>query len=265
MRMLEEYLEIIEKNLSLFTEADDKWGVTQVLLAIQEASLMVFNDLQRIFVYPSDGGTIRFEGFVPAHSLDALKGSMGSYVVAAEPVKTQGKDVAYIPTLLVNPRLISVFESLTLQRGLPKYGEVDPTPILALVFPFFFGIMFADVGHGIALLAFGLYLVYRTAYRNWGELILILSFSTAAFGFVRGSFFGVPFTSPLEQVDPPPGGPQRRLHALIHPVPSRGGDTHRHVPPRERIRHRLHQPGEGRELPRRLPGQAAHRSCSTCF
>jgi len=204
VRMLEEYLEIIEKNLSLFTEADDKWGVTQVLLAIQEASLMVFNDLQRIFVYPSDGATIRFEGFVPARSLDALKGSMGSYVAATEPVMTKGKDVAYIPTLLVNPRLISVFESLTLQRGIPKYGEVDPTPILAFVFPFFFGVMFADVGHGIALLAFGLYLVYRTAYRNWGELILILSFSTAAFGFVRGSFFGVPFTSPLENVVPLP-------------------------------------------------------------
>jgi len=204
VRMLDEYLEIIEKNLSLFTEADDKWGVTQVLLAIQEASLMVFNDLQRIFVYPSDGATIRFEGFVPAHSLDAFKGSMGSYVVAAEPVKTQSKDVAYIPTLLVNPRVISIFESLTLQRGLPRYGEVDPTPILALVFPFFFGIMFADVGHGIALFAFSLYLVYRTAYKNWGELILVLSFSTTLFGFVRGSFFGVPFTSPLQRVIPLP-------------------------------------------------------------
>jgi hypothetical protein len=28
VRVLEEYLDIIEKNLSLFTEADDKWGVT---------------------------------------------------------------------------------------------------------------------------------------------------------------------------------------------------------------------------------------------
>jgi V/A-type H+-transporting ATPase subunit I len=202
VRLLDEYLDTIQKNLSLFTKEDDKWGVTQVLLAIQEASLMVFNDLQRIFVYPPDGGggTTRFEGFVPAHSLEPFKDSMGGYVVSTEPVKTQGKDVAYIPTLLVNPRLISVFESLTLQRGLPRYGEVDPTPILAFVFPFFFGVMFADVGHGIALLAFGLYLVYRTAYRAWGELILFLSFSTTAFGFVRGSVFGVPFTSPLEQV-----------------------------------------------------------------
>jgi vacuolar-type H+-ATPase subunit I/STV1 len=198
--VLDEYLDTIEKNLSLFTEEKDRWGVTEVLLAVQEASLMVFKDLQRIFVYPLDGGRIRLSGFVPASSLDSLRGSLGGYLVSTQPVKTQGKDVAYVPTLLVNPRLVSAFESLTLMRGLPRYGEVDPTPILAFVFPFFFGVMFADVGHGIALLAFGLYLVYRTTYKTWGKLVLTLSFSTALFGFVRGSFFGVPFTSPVEQV-----------------------------------------------------------------
>jgi vacuolar-type H+-ATPase subunit I/STV1 len=201
LKALDDYLDTIEKNLSLFTEEKDRWGVTEVLLAVREASLMVFKDLQRIFVYPLDGGRIRLEGFVPASSLESLKkGALGSYVVSAEPVKTQGKDVAYVPTLLVNPRLVSAFESLTLMRGLPRYGEVDPTPILALAFPLFFGIMFADVGHGIALLAFGLYLVYRTTYKTWGKLVLTLSLSTALFGFVRGSFFGIPFTSPLAQV-----------------------------------------------------------------
>jgi vacuolar-type H+-ATPase subunit I/STV1 len=200
LKALEEYLGTIERNLSLFTGEKDKLGVTEVILAAQEASLMVFNDLQRIFVFPSDGAEVRFEGFVPAKSLESLKESMGSYVVSVEPVKTQGKEVAYVPTLLVNPRLVAVFESLTLMRGLPRYGEVDPTPILAFVFPFFFGIMFADVGHGIALLAFGLYLIYRTAYRMWGKLVLVLSFSTAFFGLVRGSVFGVTFASPLERV-----------------------------------------------------------------
>jgi vacuolar-type H+-ATPase subunit I/STV1 len=197
---LQEYLDIIANNLSLFTEEKDRWGVTEVLLAIREASLMVFNDLQRMFVFPLEGGKLRFEGFVPARSLESLKNSMGAYVVSMEPVETQGKDVAYIPTLMVNPRVVSLFESLTLQRGLPKYGEVDPTPILAFVFPFFFGVMFADVGHGIALLALGAYLVYRTTYKTWGKLILVLSFSTTAFGLVRGAFFGVPFASPMERV-----------------------------------------------------------------
>jgi vacuolar-type H+-ATPase subunit I/STV1 len=170
LSQLEEYLGTIERNLSLFTEEKDRRGVTEVLSAIQEASLMVFTDLQRILVYPPEGGKIRFEGFVPANLVASLKEAMGNFVVSVESVEARGKDVAYVPTLLVNPRFISVFESLTLQRGLPKYGEVDPTPFLAFFFPFFFGVMFADVGHGIALLAFGLYLAYRTAYntsRRW--------------------------------------------------------------------------------------------------
>jgi len=204
LRALEEYLDIIDKNLSLFTEEKDRWGVTEVLLAVQEASLMVFNDLQRILVQPVNSGRIRIEGFVPSKSLDSMKASMGSYIVSVEPVETRGKDVAYVPTLLVNPRVVSVFESLTLQRGLPKYGEVDPTPILAFVFPFFFGVMFADVGHGIALLALGLYVTYRTPYKTWGKLLLVLSLSTMAFGLARGSFFGVTFPSPLERVIPLP-------------------------------------------------------------
>ena len=201
---LEDYLGTIERNLSLFKGQNDRWGVTEVLLAIQQASLMIFTDLQRILVYPQVGGKVRFEGFVPTKSLKRLKSSMGKYVVSIDMIKTQSKEAPYIPTLLVNPRMIAVFESLTFQRGIPRYGEVDPTPFLAFVFPFFFGIMFGDVGHGLALLAFGLYLVYRTTYKVWGNLILILSSSATFFGFVRGSFFGVTFASPLKQLIPLP-------------------------------------------------------------
>lgn len=201
---LEDYLDTIKSNLSLFKEEKDRWGVTEVLLAIQQAAVMIFTDLQRILVYPPREGKVRFEGFVPTRSIKALRAQVGQYIASLEPVKTQGKEAPYIPTLLVNPRIISVFESLTLQRGLPKYGEVDPTPFLAFVFPFFFGIMFGDVGHGIALLAFGLYLIYRTTYKVWGRLILILSSSATVFGFIRGSFFGVTFTSPLKHAIPLP-------------------------------------------------------------
>ncbi len=201
---LEDYTDTIEENLSLFIEESDRRGVVDVLLAVQEASRMVFEDLQRILVYPVRDGRVTFEGYVPDSSVRAFRELLGGYVKSVEAVKASGKESAYVPTLLVNPRLIGVFESLTLQRGLPRYGEVDPTPILAFVFPFFFGIMFGDVGHGIALLAFGLYLIYRTTYKVWGKLILVLASSATVFGLIRGSFFGIPFTSPLSSIVPLP-------------------------------------------------------------
>jgi V/A-type H+-transporting ATPase subunit I len=197
---LEEYLDTIEKNLPLFTNEDDRIGVRQVLTAIVGAAQMIYNDLQRIFVYPSTGESIKFEGFIPTKSVESFRSAIGKYLVSAEPVKTQGEDAPYVPALLVNPRMIAIFESLTLQRGLPRYGEVDPTPILAFVFPLFFGIMFGDVGHGIVLLAFGLYLVYKTPFKTWGNLILILSSSSMVVGFIRGSIFGIPFTSPVRRI-----------------------------------------------------------------
>ncbi len=203
---LQEYVETIETNVSLFTREEDKRGVADVLTAVQEASLMVFNNLQRILVYPAVDGSVRLEGFVPTRSLKAFRSLMGGFVSAVEPVKTQSSEEPYIPSLLVNPRVVSVFEGLTLQRGIPRYGEVDPTPILAFVFPFFFGIMFGDVGHGMVLFVFGLYLIYRTAFRNWGELVMVLGLSSGVFGLIRGSFFGLVFISPLGGVIALPPG-----------------------------------------------------------
>lgn len=167
--LLEEYVDIIEKNLSIFTEAEDIRGVVDVLAAVREASAVIFRDLQRILVYPSSDGRVRFEGFVPTKSLEHFRTQLGGYILQVDPVRTQTKDSPYVPTLLVNPRVIAVFEDMTLQRGLPRYGQVDPTPILAFAFPLFFGIMFGDVGHGIVLLALGTYLVYRTTYVGWGS------------------------------------------------------------------------------------------------
>jgi len=199
---LDDYLRTIEGDPSLFNGEEDREGVVSVLLAVQEASLMVFNDLQRILVLPQADGSVRMKGFAPTKSLGQLKALMGPFLVEADPVSPKAGSAGepYVPSLLVNPRVVRFFESLTLMRGLPRYGEVDPTPILALVFPLFFGLMFGDVGHGIALLAFGTYLIYKTAYVSWGKQLLVLSTSTTVIGFVRGSFFGLTFTSPVSSI-----------------------------------------------------------------
>jgi len=45
--------------------------------------------------------------------------------------------------------------------GIPRYREVNPALFTAATFPFLFGVMYGDIGHGSFLLAAGLYLLWN--------------------------------------------------------------------------------------------------------
>lgn len=201
---LEGDLAFLTRNLPLVRDDDDRRSIASLLNGMQAVSLAVFHAVSRLLVLPGPGGGVLLEGFVPSRSLAAFRDRLGAAVVEAEPMRRRGQDDPYVPTLLVNPRAIALFERLTLDRGIPRYSEIDPTPIVALVFPLFFGIMFGDLGHGVTLLAVGLYLAYRTRYVYWGQLILAFGIASGLVGLLRGVFFGVTFRTPLAHLFPIP-------------------------------------------------------------
>lgn len=43
--------------------------------------------------------------------------------------------------------------------GVPRYKEINPGFFTIVTFPFLFGVMFGDIGHGALLFCFGMYLV----------------------------------------------------------------------------------------------------------
>jgi V/A-type H+/Na+-transporting ATPase subunit I len=57
-----------------------------------------------------------------------------------------------VPVELVNPVWLRPFEVLTDLYGRPRYGDIDPTPLLAGFFFLFFGMCIGDVGYGIMLI-----------------------------------------------------------------------------------------------------------------
>jgi len=91
----------------------------------------------------------------------------------------------------------SVFQPVTLEQGIPGGHEVDPTPLVSLVFPIFFGMMFADVGHGLILSLFMLLVRQRSTgnMRKWANIFLIAGLSATVFGVVFGEFFELSFSS----------------------------------------------------------------------
>ncbi|MCL2371975.1 MAG: hypothetical protein FWC78_01045 [Defluviitaleaceae bacterium] len=93
------------------------------------------------------------------------------------------------PTLLKNPLIIRQFEFFTRLYGLPKYGEVDPTPLLAVTYTLLFGLMFGDVGHGLVIGLLGLFLYYNKGLAL-GGIMAVVGGSAVVFGFLYGSIFG---------------------------------------------------------------------------
>jgi len=95
------------------------------------------------------------------------------------------------PVDLANKKVFRPFEMLTELYGLPNYAEVDPTPLLAPFFAFFFGLCLTDAAYGIVLLILGFILMKKM--RGGKDFMWILvagAFFTVLAGAMTGSWFG---------------------------------------------------------------------------
>ena len=188
------------------SDVDAKKLLTYDLEAIRETALALFNDLSRMRFSFEDKRFVILEGFIPTKKVESFRNVTKDFLISSEPVDKDEAKKEEVPSMFSNPRSVSLFENVTLLSGFPKYNEIDPTPVTAVVFPLFFGIMFSDLGHGIVLLLFGYALTrwFKGSYNYWGRLIMVLGSASIVLGFIRGSFFGYQFSSPLRLLIPLP-------------------------------------------------------------
>ena len=140
------------------------------------------------------GGTKHFaliQGYIPKKMEKKFNDITGQWTSITEEIKDP-KTLKELPVLLRNPRWVRTFEVITNSQGIPKRGEPDPTWMIALMWPIFYGIMFADLGHALLLMGFGLLFKVKGqgTLSRWGMLIGISGFSAAIAGLFTGEAFG---------------------------------------------------------------------------
>ena len=176
----------IKKELGKITKK-----VRQDILALHEKAQVAKDVLETL---RKPGGTKHFaviQGFIPKKMESKFTDSTKQWMSVVEDI-TDPKLKEEIPTLFDNKRFVRTFEVITKSQGIPKAGEPDPTPMIALMWPIFYGLMFADMGHGLLLMALGLLFKFKGQgeLSKWGMLIAISGASAAIAGVAAGEAFG---------------------------------------------------------------------------
>ncbi len=176
------------------------------ILSIHEKALVAKDVLETM---RKPGGTKHFavvQGFIPKKMETKFTNSTKQWMSVVEDI-TDPKMKEEIPTLFDNKKFVKTFEVITKSQGIPKAGEPDPTPMIALMWPIFYGLMFADMGHGLLLMGLGLLFKVKGQgeLSRWGMLIAISGASAAIAGVGAGEAFGYhldhmgPFEGLLEE------------------------------------------------------------------
>ncbi len=101
------------------------------------------------------------------------------------------------PTRTTHRRPVHLFAYLTELISTPKYGEIDPTIMISITFPIFFGLMVGDIGYGIPFMALGALGLRKCKSKEWRSISTMLLFGgiwATIFGFLLfGEAFGMHF------------------------------------------------------------------------
>jgi len=140
------------------------------------------------------GGTKNFaviQGYIPKKMEKKFKQVTSQWMSITEEVKDE-ETLSNLPVYLDNPRWVRTYEVITSSQGIPKRGEYDPTWMIALMWPIFYGLMFADLGHGVLLMGLGLLFKFKGQgiLSRWGMLLAMSGGAGAVAGVFQGEIFG---------------------------------------------------------------------------
>ncbi|KAG5504492.1 hypothetical protein JKF63_04944 [Porcisia hertigi] len=111
------------------------------------------------------GSTAIAQGWAPVRACDAIRVAIAEaeYLSGAqvgtiiEELHTKEKPPSYFKT----NKITASFQSIVDSYGMARYKEANPGVFTIITFPYLFGVMYGDVGHGIILTIFAAFLVFK--------------------------------------------------------------------------------------------------------
>ncbi|MDR0523954.1 MAG: V-type ATP synthase subunit I [Candidatus Methanoplasma sp.] len=141
------------------------------------------------------------DAWVPAKRAEAVKAEIESKLGSAVHVEieeTRGRDLheeehaeerfKKAPTKQSNGRVAREFEYAVGLVSTPRYQEIDPTILLTIFLPLFFGFMVGDCGYAIPFIILGAYGLRKTRHKDWRAIATVLFFG-GIWAFLFGFFF----------------------------------------------------------------------------
>ncbi len=138
--------------------------------------------------------TLVLEGWAPAEREAELEALFEKYDCAWELRDPEKDEYPEVPVKLKNNQLTNALNMVTDMYSLPAYGTVDPNPLMAPFFILFYGLMMADMGYGLVMIAAALVGLKKLKPRGGSlafcQLLLYGGISTFIFGALTGGLFG---------------------------------------------------------------------------
>jgi len=194
-----EEMRLLEEESEIGGQITEESKYDEILLFAEDYNLNTLLRKKKSLEVTYDGGDIIINGWILTDKREQFEKLLseciprGYYRILISQVRE--KDIPDVPIKLKNNKLVSVYESLTEMYSLPRYNEIDPTPVMTVFYFIFFGLMVADVGYGLAVFLIGIIakkiLKLKRSTKSFIDFLFYLSFPIMGWGLVDGVFCGV--------------------------------------------------------------------------
>lgn len=141
--------------------------------------------------------TVMLEAWVPLKDVEEVKNLVDSSTEGHSVVEVEDvdKDDSKVPILHDNPKIVKPYEFLVDMYSPVRYGAIDPSFLVFLMFPFFFGYCLTDSFYGLMLVVLGIVLIKGMGKVNetmgkLGSIIIACGLWTIVLGLITNGLLG---------------------------------------------------------------------------